>query len=298
MGRAAPLVSVMVPTYNHERYLGECLESILAQDYRPLQVVVSDDHSSDGTAKIMGRFAQRYPNEVVALYGRRRLGVTGNSNRALKACTGQLLALMAGDDLMLPGKIGAQVERMMEDPDCGLVYHDVLVFFEDSKREAYRWSSVRSNRPREGGAEVLIRHGSFVAGCSIMVWRKDVPPGGYDAALPVASDWLLWVETLHRAKKKMRYIDAVLAAHRRHGSNVTSRKCNFLELRRAVALAVERTGCGGSTAKLATGRVAYASGVAAFGVGDRKRARACFGEAFKCGWRRPASAAYWLRSLL
>ncbi len=99
-----PLVSVAVITYNQKEFLRECIESILAQDYPNLEIVIADDASSDGTQDMLRDYDVQFPDKFVLKLAGRNQGITANSNEAHFACTGKYIAWMGGDDLMLPGK--------------------------------------------------------------------------------------------------------------------------------------------------------------------------------------------------
>ena len=100
-----PLVSVAIITYNQKEYLRECIESILEQDYDNIEIVVSDDCSTDGTQEMLKEYDRKYPNKFVLKLSDKNQGITQNSNLAHFACSGKYIAWMGGDDLMLPEKI-------------------------------------------------------------------------------------------------------------------------------------------------------------------------------------------------
>lgn len=216
-----PLVNVAIITYNQKEFLRECIESVLQQDYTNIEIVVADDGSTDGTHDMLREYDQRYPGKFRLVLSEKNEGITTNSNKAHFACRGKYVAWMGGDDLMLPGKIRRQVEFMETHPDCTICYHDLDVFDSDTGKTLYLFS--QKNPPREGDARVSIKYGTFNGACSTMVRHAHAPKTGYNATLPVASDWLYWVETL-LSGGKICYIDSVLGRYRRHLNNVTSRK--------------------------------------------------------------------------
>lgn len=215
----APLVSVHVVTYNQRQFVDETLGSILSQDYPALQVVVADDGSKDGTAEIVEGYAARYPGKVVAITGGPNLGISGNSNRCLKACTGTYVAFLAGDDLMLPGKIARQVAWLEEDPRRVLCAHDVEHFDSNTGRTIRLHSQISTPRMGKGTAEFL-RWGYFSATSSIMVRRSAIPAYGFDDRIPVHSDWKFAADCLV-AGGSFGYVPGVLGRYRLHERNST-----------------------------------------------------------------------------
>src|SRR4051794_6115601 len=105
-----PLVSVLIPTYNGERYVADALESALTQTYDRLELVVVDDASSDGTAKIVKAYRRRHPNRIQFAQKTTRQGPCKRRNDALDLAQGTLLAWLDQDDLWLPEKLERQVE--------------------------------------------------------------------------------------------------------------------------------------------------------------------------------------------
>src|SRR5258706_998889 len=123
-----PKVSILITTYNQELYVEEALISALQQDYSPLEVVVTDDASTDNTPQIICSLRAKYGDRLIVLLGEKNLGITGSSNRGLARCTGEYIALQDGDDVFLPGKIRKQVTWLEADPRRVICYHDVEVF--------------------------------------------------------------------------------------------------------------------------------------------------------------------------
>lgn len=216
---SAPLVSILIITYNQQDLVEETLLSALEQDYDNLQIIVSDDHSPDATQKIIRSIADKHPKRLVPILNQSRAGITGNTNRALSEAKGELIAFQGGDDLLCPGKITKQVDFMQAHPEVVLSYHDVDVFDSVTGNSLYHWSE-RYGR-MNGDIKSVIRYGTYMCGTSVMVYKKCIPSGGFDERIRFASDWLLWVHVLAQCDGKVGYIDNVLARYRRHIKNIT-----------------------------------------------------------------------------
>ena len=125
----SPKVSVCVLTYNHHAYIAECLESIIHQDTDfAFEIVIADDHSTDGTAEIVAGYAQRYPDIVRPLLRDANLGPTHNFIDLHNQALGEYVAHIDGDDLMLPGKLQKQAQFLGAHPDYSVVWHRVNLF--------------------------------------------------------------------------------------------------------------------------------------------------------------------------
>lgn len=213
-----PLVSIAIITYNQKEYLRECLESCLAQDYPNFEIVVADDCSTDGTQEMLREYAKQHPDKFVLKLAEKNQGITPNSNVAHFACSGKYIAWMGGDDLMLPGKLSKQVAYMEKNPECTICYHNLEVFDDSNNKTIYlRASKIK---PRQGTIKETLKYACFNGACSTMVRAKKTPKHGFMSTVPVASDWLYWVETLANGGT-INYIDEVLGRYRRHENNVT-----------------------------------------------------------------------------
>jgi glycosyltransferase involved in cell wall biosynthesis len=110
--RARPLVSVVIPAFNAERFLGETIESVLAQDYEPIEIVVVDDGSTDGTSEVAGSYGVRCLRTQNG-------GQAAARNAGVAAARGELVAFVDADDLWEPGKLSRQVGHLIAHPELG-----------------------------------------------------------------------------------------------------------------------------------------------------------------------------------
>ena len=214
-----PRVSILCLTYNQQDLVEQTLLSALEQEYDNLQVVVSDDASSDSTAKVIRTLAKKYPGRLVPVLNKSRGGITVNMNRGLALCDGEYVAFLGGDDIFLPGKIARQVAFMQAHPEVILSHHDVDVFDSATDKTLYHWSERYGKH--SGGADSVIRLGTYMCGTTVMARRDRIPVNGADVRIPAASDWLLWVEMLAESGGQFGYLDETLARYRRSMGNVT-----------------------------------------------------------------------------
>lgn len=108
-----PLVSVLIPTYNSEKYIKDTLESILNQTYGNLEIVVIDDASIDSTLEIV----KKYKDQRIKLFvNEKNLGISGNMNKGIRLSNGKYLAIMDADDWSYPYRIEEQVKLMEDNP--------------------------------------------------------------------------------------------------------------------------------------------------------------------------------------
>lgn len=221
---SAPKVSVIITVYNLAPYIREALDSVLTQDYENLEVIVADDASTDGSQEILKEYSKKYPTKVKLILNERNQGVTANSNTAFFACTGELIAILDGDDVYLQGKIKAQVEKFVQDPEVVLCYHATEIFDSATNKTIY----VTNQNPREytDNAEEMIARGGILT-CAVMVRRSACPSCGFDTRLRDTQDWVFLTEVA--LKGKVARIDRVLCRYRKHGRGASDRTFELLD---------------------------------------------------------------------
>lgn len=111
------MVSVIMPAYNCAGYVAEAIDSVLAQDYPNLELVIVDDGSDDDTADVIKGYSDR-----VRLFAQRNSGPAAARNFAVAKARGDYLAFLDGDDYWLPGKISAQMRYLTQHPESRFVY--------------------------------------------------------------------------------------------------------------------------------------------------------------------------------
>lgn len=129
-----PKVSVCVVTYNHEKYIRECLESIVTQkcDFE-FEVIVGEDCSTDNTRVIVQEYADKYPDIVKPLFHEKNVGASDNYISVHNLARGEYICHVDGDDYDLPGKLQAQADFMDKTPDCNICFHRVKGLYIDGR---------------------------------------------------------------------------------------------------------------------------------------------------------------------
>jgi glycosyltransferase involved in cell wall biosynthesis len=154
-----PLISVMIGVYNAEPYLAEAIESVLAQDYVPLELIVVDDGSNDGSAEVAKSFPQ------VNYFFQENAGNGAARNRAVEAATGDLFSFVDADDRFTPGKLALQKAALDADPELDMVFGHVREFLSPELDEETR-NSLRPPAPEPmpwtAPNLMLIRRESFL----------------------------------------------------------------------------------------------------------------------------------------
>jgi glycosyltransferase involved in cell wall biosynthesis len=172
-----------MPAYNCARYIAQALESVFAQDYEPVEVVVVDDGSTDNTVGVVRGFGDR-----VRLIERSHAGPSAARNAGIKAARGELVAFLDADDQWKPRKLELQVP-LFDNPEVGLVYSNFDYINEDGeliRTRLGRWHKGRI-------FPEMMKHGLAWTG-TIIVRRSAFEQAGYfDEAMPVAEDLDMWL---------------------------------------------------------------------------------------------------------
>ena len=140
------LITCIVPVCNGERYLGKALDSILAQTYRPVEVIVVDDGSTDGTAAVAARFGQQ-----LRYFKQSNQGPAEARNAGIRMAVGEFIAFLDADDLWHPEKLDRQIARFHARPELDYcVAHAQNFWSAEMDAEAEKFQQHRISRPLPG----------------------------------------------------------------------------------------------------------------------------------------------------
>jgi glycosyltransferase involved in cell wall biosynthesis len=206
-----PVVSVICLSYNHKRFIREAIDSVIAQTYANIEVILIDDASTDGTQEIIRHYQRQHPEFKVFLL-EKNLGNCAAFNFALKNATGEFIIDFATDDVMLSDRIERQVEQFAKfDKTYGVVFSDALYIDEAGKEKYKHFERLFKNRLLQTIPEGDIYHevlSTYFIPSPTMMVRKDVfdSIGGYDEQLSY-EDFDFWV----RSSRKFKYafLDAI-----------------------------------------------------------------------------------------
>lgn len=143
MQKQKPLVSVHLLTYNHAKFIAQSIESVVNQQTSfPFEIVIGDDHSTDGTSQIVDQYAAQYPDLIKVVRGKTNGGPQPNSIRILENSQGKYMAALEGDDYWIdPLKLQKQVDFMEQNPDFAICFTNTRVEFFENNEEPYLLNS-------------------------------------------------------------------------------------------------------------------------------------------------------------
>lgn len=218
-----PRVSVAMVTYNQEEFLAEAIESVLAQDFEDWELVIGEDCSTDNTLAVATSYEAAHPDRIRVLRDKANLGGRNNWIRTVRACRGEFLANLDGDDFWSDStKLSQQAAWLDRHSECALVFSPTLL-----DKQSFGLPPTVHYPPKRQEFYDLedLLWGNFIGSGSVL-WRElDVEslPDWFQS-VPVG-DWPLHV--LCAQKGRIGYIDEVMSVHREHDAGVWSKLSNL-----------------------------------------------------------------------
>lgn len=208
-----PRVSVVIPTYNHERFIKDAVECALAQSVGGVEVVVVDDGSIDKTCEALSGFGS-----AIRLVRQENVGQAAARNRGIEEARGEYVAFLDGDDVWLKQKLERQLKRFAQVPEAGVCSCAYFVIDHD-----LRPIRISPAGPEGLVLDHLLLEGNVVGPPTTVVVRRQLldSVGGFDPALGYCSDWDLWIRLARRTRFCI--VAEPLAGWRIHDSNLTRR---------------------------------------------------------------------------
>jgi len=223
-------VSVVVPSFNHQKFLPDALNSVLGQGLKDYELLIIDDASSDGSAEIIAEFVASHP-EIASRFSRheKNLGGVITLNQLIEQASGEYVALINSDDIWLPGKLQRQIEYLDAHPDAGAVFTQAQIIDDDNRlvENTLDFKSdifIQTNRSRGQWLRRLFYELNCLCHPSILI-RKSVYDqiGLYDPRFRQLPDMQMWVRLLkHTAIHIIEEPLVQLRIHARNTSKVTA----------------------------------------------------------------------------
>jgi glycosyltransferase involved in cell wall biosynthesis len=213
----APLVSVWMLTYNHDKSVEKALDSILAQNTNfPYEIVIGDDYSTDNTIEILKKYQATYPNIVKPIFRNKNIGIHRNFVETWNKCCGEYVAFLEGDDYWTDEqKLDNQVRFLIDNPDYVMCYHNTMEVDEISGSE----KTTNDRDPLISTTKELLLKGWYIRTGSMMARKaalKGFPAFYYDYP---STDYLFHV--LISENGPIRFINKVSSVYRRHLGGIT-----------------------------------------------------------------------------
>ena len=219
------LVSVIMPCYNHGRFLGDSVHAILAQSHTNLELIIVDDYSHDDSWNEILRLA-KLDSRIKPIRHERNLGASKSRNDGLQRAQGVFIGFCDADDIWTFDKLRIQIQLLKDNPDYGVTYCDAVILDEDGQPTGKRFSDHFPVPPSTSGwlFRRLIRE-NFINIQSVLM-RKECAErvGSFDNGIKWVEDWWYWI----RLSRDFRFLYSrlPLAKYRVH-----SRSTNVVQKR-------------------------------------------------------------------
>jgi len=216
-----PMVSVIIPSYNGERFVGEAIESVLNQTYQNFEIILVDDGSTDGSKSVIKPFLK--DARIRLIEHEQNKGIPFARNTGIKHSNGRYIAFLDQDDLWLPEKLEKQIAILAQGPsNLGLVFGDIVTASKDGR--SLQTSVVPKNinlLPTRSVLKLLFLN-NFIPLITVLVKRECVDTIGLlDEHIKGGADDYEWCLLL-AAKYRIHYINITLAIHRLHEFNYSN----------------------------------------------------------------------------
>ena len=219
------LVSVVIPCYNREKYIEAAIHSVLAQAYRPLEIIVVDDGSGDSSIEIIGRFGS-----TVTLIRQENAGAAAARNNGVRNSNGAFLGFLDSDDLWTRDKLAKQLEVMTQQTDIDLTF-------------AHAEEFISPELADDVASTIHCRQGAMPARLqSAMLIRRDafLKVGFFDETLTIG-EGVDWLARANDAGIRSVVLPDVLLRRRLHETNIGTTKKNMRkDYARALKAALDR----------------------------------------------------------
>lgn len=214
MDNSIPLVSIVIPCYNHERFVQDSIQSVIDQTYDHIELIIIDDGSKDGSVAKIQEMVDICEQRFSRFEFRHRdnIGLSATLNEALEWCRGQYYSALASDDQILPDKTKYQIEFLENNQDIAAVFGGVQLIDENNIRLDKIISKTRSYDFKD-----ILMHKHDLPAPTQMIRMKDIKKvGGHDSSLYI-EDWYMWLKlSQHHG---IFYINQVFALYRHHDNN-------------------------------------------------------------------------------
>jgi len=207
-----PYISVIIPVNNQEKYIKECVDSVIMQNYANLEIILIDDGSTDNTFEILKGFGEK-----IKYIRQENQGPAASINNGIKAAHGSLICWLGSDDMYMPNKIESQACLFQKDQSLAIIYTDYITI--DSNGKELEKVQSPYPFPENFTRSLLIRN--FINGSTVMMRRECFDKVGYyDESLRADPDGDMWFRMLKHGYK-FGHIPKPLVKYRLHSSNVS-----------------------------------------------------------------------------
>jgi glycosyltransferase involved in cell wall biosynthesis len=221
-----PLVSVIMPSYNHERFISESIESVLNQSMADLELIIIDDASSDQSGQVIESYA-RTDDRIKTVFHEKNMGIARTVNDGIERATGKFIAFTASDDLWVKEKLKKQV-KVLEENDNLVVWSEGEVIDDRGipTGELYTEKYFGQGKTKSGDIFEDLLWASFIFGSSLILTRDNLGDIRFNPAFKYLNDYQFAADLAR--EYHYCFVPENLAKYRRHGANTGTDNKGYL----------------------------------------------------------------------
>ncbi len=240
-----PLVSILIPYYNHKQYVGQTLDGILNDTYPNKEIVIINDGSTDTDISVINDWIERNSSKLpINFISRANKGITKTFNELARTSKGEYIIFCASDDYLINNTISDRVsileknqEKMVLIADTSVVDGNSKPIHKSSIGEWLKYSNKENYFSDDGLKYEIINRWSLTGPCSMMNKKLFIESGGYDETL-LLEDWDFYLRAA--ANNSILYYDQQVAAYRLDGNNFTSSSNKNFKLLKSLYLTANK----------------------------------------------------------
>jgi len=213
-----PKISVVLPSYNHQKYLARTIQGILGQTFGDFELLIIDDFSGDKSREIITGFARR-DKRISYQFHKNNQGIARSLNEGISLARGQYIAYCSSDDIWEKDRLKTGLEIMERAPEVGLLYSEAIVIDEEGRPTNKKFSSLYPSPTGKYSGNLFdtLLGGNIICGSSILIRRSSVSGLSFNTELKYLNDWLYYLEVSER--NRLFYVSQPLVKYRVHGGN-------------------------------------------------------------------------------
>ena len=216
LGIENPLVSVVIPCYNHEKFVQDCIQSVIDQTYQNIELIIIDDGSKDGSVEKIQEMIPACQERFIRFEFRYRpnKGLSATLNEALEWCQGIYYSAIASDDIMLPGKTKLQVEFLDTHENIVGVFGGINLINNNNIKVGERVGQNKNYCFKE----IILHQHDLPAPTQMIRLSALRKVGGYDPDILI-EDWYMWLRL--SSCSDLYYMEHIFCLYRQHATNIS-----------------------------------------------------------------------------
>jgi len=221
-----PLVSVVIPSYNHSSYVKESIVSVINQDYENIELIIIDDGSTDESVSFINELVPQCRSRFkrFEFLCRENMGLGATLNQAIRWCEGVFLSCIASDDMYQRNKTSIQVEYLLKNENASGVFGGIDVLYNDGNTRELSWPSKKYN------FDDIFLHNHHLPAPTSLLRISDIKESNLYLEDNIIEDWSMWLQ-LTKKGKTLDLLEQVFSVYRRHGNNTSLRFDDMQEAR-------------------------------------------------------------------